>query len=237
MKSLNTWDREKFFREYSADEVKQIIAGILFEYLNYRNIVPAESQTFFMTDFLINHVSLYPLYKPCLLRWSFEKFNDPKNSNISASLLVDMIKSGYRSHEYQGIINDWQNKQTNQIPAESVTTKNLEAMEQAWAKCIESVKSDSVNLNDWFWILGYKYLANVLKYRPEQSIIDSAQCEAIKLAYADKKRESEELILSGRSDQARMSNRELEDQAFANGDKVANYRRKLIAVDYIKTKK
>ncbi|HNB31676.1 MAG TPA: hypothetical protein PK931_11585 [Saprospiraceae bacterium] len=120
------------------------------------------------------------------------------------------------------------------MPQESVTAKNLEAMAQAWVKCYESVKADNVNLNDWFWVLGYRYLARVLKFVPDEKTQASAQAEAIKLAYADKKREGEEFILAGRSDQARQSVRELEDEAFANGDKVANYRRKLIAVEYLK---
>ena len=236
---MDSWHSEKFIHELTDKEINIFMVAVITDFMAWMNIVaPANQREYIVRELITEFCNKrYALIKPCLIRYALKKYSDPRNNNVSAGILTEYIKSGYRSHEYQGIINDWQNKQTNQLPAESVTAKNLEAMEQAWAKCIESVKSNSVNLNDWFWVLGYKYLANVLKYRPEQSIIDSAQCEAIKLAYADKKRESEELILSGRSDQARMSNRELEDQAFANGDKVTNYRRKLIAVDYIKTKK
>ena len=236
IQKLSNWDKEKFFRDYTQEETRQIIAGILFEYFNFRNIVPGDSQMVYITNFLIEQVrsASAGLYKPCLLRWSFDRFTDSRNNNISAAILHEMIKDGFRSQEYTEILNRWQEEQTNQLPQESVTAKNLEAMAQAWVKCYESVKADNVNLNDWFWVLGYRYLARVLKFVPDEKTQASAQAEAIKLAYADKKREGEEFILAGRSDQARQSVRELEDEAFANGDKVANYRRKLIAVEYLK---
>ena len=56
IQKLSNWDKEKFFRDYTQEETRQIIAGILFEYFNFRNIVPGDSQMVYITNFLIEQV-------------------------------------------------------------------------------------------------------------------------------------------------------------------------------------
>ena len=233
---LNNWPNELFIREYDQAAANSIIVGIMAEYLTFRNITPTKEQREYIIRLLIEELrsNAYAYAKPCMIRWALRRYDDPRNNNLSAGVIFEYIRLGYKSHEYQQIIHAYLEAQDNQVEEKSLSTRNLEAMEDAWAKCVASVKADKANLNDWFWASGYRYLALVLKYRPEQSIIDRCQEQAYKQTFDEWKRDANNMRLRGQHDDAKEMLRELENKNFANGDAVTNLRRKLVALDYIR---
>lgn len=237
MDNLSNWHNELFFREYEFADANKIIVGCVAEYLYYRNITPTKEQREYIIRFLVDEMrsNKFAYAKPCLVRWSLRKYDDPRNNNLSAGVLFEYIRMGYRSHEYQQLVYAYLESKTNQLEEKPLSSMNAQAMADAWDKCVESVRSGQVNLDDWFWVLGYRHLARELKYRPDQAIIDRCQEKAQRRAYDLRKNEAEDLSLKGKHDQARSIIREMEDKSFANGDAVANLRRKYVALEYIET--
>lgn len=232
---LHNWHNEAFFRTLNPLVSVDIVSDILEEYMRFRNITPSREQREYIIKFTVEELrsNAYAYAKPCLIRWALRKYDDPRNNNLSAGVIFEYIRLGYKSHEYQQIVHAYLEAQDNQVEEKSLSTRNLEAMEDAWAKCVASVKADKANLNDWFWASGYRYLALVLKYRPEQSIIDRCQEQAYKQTFDEWKRDANNMRLRGQHDDAKEMLRELENKNFANGDAVTNLRRKLVALDYI----
>lgn len=111
--------------------------------------------------------------KPCFLRWALSEFHDVRNNNVSASILIEYLKMGYKHDKHRQIVFKWEQAQeASRVPEKPVSILNAESRESSWAVISEMVKSGNVDYSHPLWLNAIKYLANDLKFSAEKKYIE-----------------------------------------------------------------
>jgi hypothetical protein len=198
------WQEDKFIREVTdiqeldiegnkvSEENKRLrtraIMQILMKYANYRNIELKPDQFAVMADHISSESVLkYPYLKFYALRTALHEYTNPENNNISTAIIVDMIDKMYRSQIHREFINRWadEEKENKKLLAKeseaSKEEKNRKARLDSYNACIEQVKSNKINFDDFYWKNAIEYCTKDLglKLSPDQIKVYHEQAESV----------------------------------------------------------
>lgn len=163
------WNNDLFVRSIPKD--KRIISTleIIDKYLRFRNIIQDDLQKAVIVNAIVDEAFYMPYLKFYTVRWSLHKYTDVNLHNISAAIILDMIKKGYSSKEQKDIMNQWikdQEKATNLLPdqnQETIEEKNRQARLSDFEKCVDHVNNNQVDFNKGCWKNGIQYLIKDIK--------------------------------------------------------------------------
>lgn len=166
------WASEPFLRTFELQEREMRILSILDKYLRFRNIVSTETRKAEMVDFIVSEMINIPYLKEYTIRWALHKFTDEKNQNVSAAIILAMIRKAVASEDHKAILKRWDNEdQASRIPQMSESQKEEKKKADrlfAWNIIVDLVKSGDSQFHNSNWIPAIKHLAFGIKYMPDE---------------------------------------------------------------------
>lgn len=233
---IRQWAEEPFLKSLEQAQKIDIISVIISEYLAKRNINNDEKQFEVIVRTILEWVDRpgNAYAKPCFLRWALSTFHDIRNNNISAFILVEYLKIGYKHEKHREIVFAYeQAKEAERIPEKAISVLNAEAREKAWNNIKAMVISGKTDYDHPDWHNAIMYAWKDLDFKPEKKYIEKfgqiakniylCKVQAMK-GQSDSKTEIQELSrIIGKIE----SGNEVEG--------VTMMRRKLLIEDFIKT--
>ena len=181
-----------------------------------------------------------PYLKLCTIKFALKKFTDENNQNISAAIILAMIKKAYQTEAHKAILKRWdlEDQQNRLAPLTDMQKEELnkKARLDSWNKCIELCKNGQ-NIEDPNWINAIKYLSKDLAYQPEKKLIEHFDSIAKSIIFA--KVEQDKTDVTKSRDQHKASLKESLLIAANNIEgsdiesRITLLRRKLICKEYI----
>jgi hypothetical protein len=110
------WAVEPFIRDFDTRINKEVnpdildteITRIIHNYLSFRNIQQSETQKAEMIAIILHEIINFPFLKSYTIRWALNEFTDLTNQNVSAAVLIGMIKKGYSHEKHKEVLKLWE---------------------------------------------------------------------------------------------------------------------------------
>jgi hypothetical protein len=172
---IQVWAQEPFLKSLTQNQKVEIISMVIAEYLAKRNIQNDDKQFQVILSTVLEWCDRpgNGYVKPCFLRWALATFHDVRNNNISAFILVEYLRLGYKHETHRNIVMQWEQAQeASRIPEKPVSVLNAESRELAWNKIREMVLSGQIDYSSPWWLNAIKYLANDLNFKAEKKYIE-----------------------------------------------------------------
>ena len=168
------WNSEPFLRNLEIEERAKIILKIIHGYLGYRNIEFSERQKNDIVECVLTEIKNLPFLKSYAIRWALNQFTDSTNHNVSAAVVMAMIKKGYSHEVHKETLKKWEvEDQKNRLAPLTEAQKeelNAKARADAWAVCVDQVANSNVDFENPNWRNAAYYLAKELTYSPNADI-------------------------------------------------------------------
>lgn len=168
------WNSEPFLRNLEIEERAKIILKIIHGYLGYRNIEFSERQKNDIVECVLTEIKNLPFLKSYAIRWALNQFTDSTNHNVSAAVVMAMIKKGYSHEVHKETLKRWElEDQKNRLAPLTEAQKeelNAKARADAWAVCVDQVANSNVDFENPNWRNAAYYLAKELTYSPNADI-------------------------------------------------------------------
>lgn len=234
------WNSEPFLREIELSKRSALLIEVIAKYAKFRNILIDGKRLNEIVDFILDEIINIPFLKLYTIRYALTKFTDENNQNISAAIIMAMIKKAYQTETHKAILKRWDvEDQPNRLASLTDMQKdelNKKARLDSWNKCIELCKNGQ-NMEDPNWINAIKYLYKDLAYQPEKKLIDHFENVAKSIIFA--KVEHDKADITKSRDQHKASLKESLLIAANNIEgsdiesRIVLLRRKLICKEYI----
>jgi hypothetical protein len=243
------WAVEPFIRDFDTRINKEVnpdildteITRIIHNYLSFRNIQQSETQKAEMIAIILHEIINFPFLKSYTIRWALNEFTDLTNQNVSAAVLIGMIKKGYSHEKHKEVLKLWElADQKNRLPELTEAQKedlNAKARADSWAVCVDQVANSSVDFENPNWRNAAYYLAKELAYKPNKAITEDFNTLAIQTIKNELKAVTNDLTASREergkaiANFADLCNLNFEDKDLKG--KVDSLRRKMIVRNYI----
>jgi len=213
-----------------------LIRSVIEEYFLKRNIVNNKQQ-FDVIITTIHEWATRPgngYVKPCFLKWALETFTDVRNNNLSAMILVEYLKLGYKHEFHRNIVMKYEAAmEANRIPEKPLSVLNVEARKLAWDKIVEMVKSGQIDYSSTWWVNAAAYLAKDLGFAPEKKYIEKMHEKAKSIYICDLKRSKE--LSESKTEISEISRIIEKVTSGGESEGLTMLRRKLIVEDYIRS--
>ena len=168
------WNAEPFLRDIPKGNRAEEILKIVHKYLDYRNIEQSEGQKIVLVEFILEEIKNLPFLKSYAIRWALNQFTDSTNHNVSAAVVMAMIKKGYSHEVHKETLKKWEvEDQKNRLAPLTEAPKeelNAKARADAWAVCVDQVANSNVDFENPNWRNAAYYLAKELTYSPNGDI-------------------------------------------------------------------
>lgn len=162
------WIKEPFLRDVEFEHRAKELFKIMHGYLAYRNIDQTDQQKNNLVKFIIEEIKNLPFLKSYTIRWALNQFTDPTNHNVSAAVVLAMIKKGYSHEAHKEILKKWElSEPKNRIPEMSEAQKeelNAKARLDSWNVCVDQVANSNVDFSNPNWRNASYYLSKELAY-------------------------------------------------------------------------
>lgn len=233
-----TWNSEPFLREIELSKRSDLLIEMIVGYAKWRNILIDGKRIGETVDFILEEIINIPYLKLCTIKFALKKFTDENNQNISAAIILAMIKKAYQTEAHKAILKRWdQEDQQNRLAPLSDMQKeelNKKARLESWTWCCENLENTFDNPH---WLNAVKYLHKDLQYQPEKKFIDHYTNKAESIIFAEVQANKQNTSLS--RDDHKIALKELlliESRNIHGSDlesRIINLRRKLICKEYI----
>lgn len=162
------WNSEPFLRNLEIEERAKIILKIIHGYLGYRNIEFSERQKNDIVECVLTEIKNLPFLKSYAIRWALNQFTDSTNHNVSAAVVMAMIKKGYSHEIHKETLKKWEiEDQKNRLSTMTEAQKeelNAKARADSWAVCVDQVANSNVDFENPNWRNASYYLSKELAY-------------------------------------------------------------------------
>lgn len=235
-----TWNSEPFLREIEFSKRSDLLIDTIGRYAKWRNILIDGIRLNEIIEFILDEIINIPNLKLCTIKWAITKFTDVNNQNISASIIMDMVKKGYQTELHRSILKRWDlEDQQNRLAPLSDMQKdelNKKARLDSWNKCIELCKNGQ-NIEDPNWINAIKYLSKDLAYQPEKKLVQHFEDVAKSIIFAKVEQDKSDVTKSRDQHKASLKESLLIAANNIEGSDIESriilLRRKLICKEYI----
>lgn len=237
------WNAEPFLRDIPKGNRAEEILKIVHKYLDYRNIEQSEGQKIVLVEFILEEIKNLPFLKSYAIRWALNQFTDSTNHNVSAAVVMAMIKKGYSHEVHKETLKRWElEDQKNRLAPLTEAQKeelNAKARADAWAVCVDQVANSNVDFENPNWRNASYYLSKELAY----TLTDELRRDFNALAIETIKKELKAVTidLNASKDERSRATILFSDIISSNFEdkdlqsKIDSLRRKMIVRNYIET--
>ena len=237
------WIKEPFLRDVEFEDRAKELFKIMHGYLAYRNIDQTDQQKNNLVKFIIEEIKNLPFLKSYAIRWALNQFTDSTNHNVSAAVVMAMIKKGYSHEVHKETLKKWElEDQKNRLAPLTEAQKeelNAKARADAWAVCVDQVANSNVDFENPNWRNAAYYLAKELTYSPNADI--TATFNELAIETIKKELKAVTIDLNASKDERQRATILFSDiisNNFEDKDlqsKIDSLRRKMIVMNYIET--
>ena len=237
------WNAEPFLRDIPKGNRAEEILKIVHKYLDYRNIEQSEGQKIVLVEFILEEIKNLPFLKSYAIRWALNQFTDSTNHNVSAAVVMAMIKKGYSHEVHKENLKKWEiEDQKNRLAPLTEAQKeelNAKARAESWAVCVDQVANSNVDFENPNWRNASYYLSKELAYTPTDDLRQDFNTLAIETIKKELKAVTIDLNASkDERSRATILFSDIISNNFEDKDlqsKIDSLRRKMIVRNYIET--
>ena len=234
------WINEPFLRDLETPKKSLLLIEAISKYAKFRNILIEAKRIVETVDFLLEEIEKIHLLKLYTINYALKKFTDENNQNISAAIILAMIKKAYQTEAHREILKRWdQEEEKNRLaPLDEMQKEQLNKIARwdSWNVCIELCKNGN-DLDNPNWINAIKCLSKDFQYKPDKELIEHFDNIAKGIIFA--KVEQDKADVTKSRDQHKVSLKESLLIAANNIEgsdiesRITLLRRKLICKEYI----
>lgn len=236
------WNSEPFLREIELSKRSALLIEVIAKYAKFRNILIDGKRLNETVDFILDEIINIPFLKLYTIRYALTKFTDENNQNISAAIILAMIKKAYQTEAHKAILKRWDVEDQSNRLAPLNDMQKEELNKKARFDSFQIISNDpNLSFDNPNWLNAIKYLAKDMDYKPDPKQVERFHKIARDVIFEKLDKDKTDVTLS-RDDHkktlkelAQMVADQIEGSEVEG--RIVNLRRKLILQEYINNQK